>query len=590
MKSFFKYVFATIFGLVIFSFLLFFTLAGIGSGSSSPKVSTNSVLMLNLNGSLPDLSMDDPFSTIDPFSGVFNAEPVVGLKELREVLNKAAKDDKIKAIWLNTDGLSSMPANSMELIRALEEFKSTGKLVYAYSDYMSELSLLINSVADKSYLNPMGVVDFNGMSSEIMYYTGLFEKLEVKPMIFYAGEFKSATEPFRLKSMSEENRLQVEVYLNSIYGHFMSKLSENRNISVDSLNMLANNLDVFMSEDALKYKLVDGLKYKDEVEAELKEMFGYKKEDKLKLVSFKKYKAAGKVSKSSSSSKNKIAVIYAEGEIRDGSGMPMGTIYGNDYVKMINKAHTDKDVKAIVLRVNSPGGSAFASEQILREIQNAQAKMPVVVSMGDVAASGGYYISASADKIVAEPSTITGSIGVFGLMFNIGDALNSKLGITFDRVKTHEYADFGSSVRPWSEKEKNLVTKSVQNTYQIFLKRVSDGRGISMKEADKIARGRVWTGADALKLGLVDTLGNIDAAIKIAKDLAKIENYELANFPEPKSTIDMILEELMGNKEESIDAALAKALGPEYYYLKEINTLRQMSGIQARIPYAIRFK
>lgn len=590
MKSFFKYVFATIFGLVIFSFLLFFTLAGIGSGSSSPKVSTNSVLMLNLNGSLPDLSMDDPFSTIDPFSGVFNAEPVVGLKELREVLNKATKDDKIKAIWLNTDGLSSMPANSMELIRALEEFKSTGKLVYAYSDYMSELSLLINSVADKSYLNPMGVVDFNGMSSEIMYYTGLFEKLEVKPMIFYAGEFKSATEPFRLKSMSEENRLQVEVYLNSIYGHFMSKLSENRNISVDSLNMLANNLDVFMSEDALKYKLVDGLKYKDEVEAELKEMFGYKKEDKLKLVSFKKYKAAGKVSKSSSSSKNKIAVIYAEGEIRDGSGMPMGTIYGNDYVKMINKAHTDKDVKAIVLRVNSPGGSAFASEQILREIQNAQAKMPVVVSMGDVAASGGYYISASADKIVAEPSTITGSIGVFGLMFNIGDALNSKLGITFDRVKTHEYADFGSSVRPWSEKEKNLVTKSVQNTYQIFLKRVSDGRGISMKEADKIARGRVWTGADALKLGLVDTLGNIDAAIKIAKDLAKIENYELANFPEPKSTIDMILEELMGNKEESIDAALAKALGPEYYYLKEINTLRQMSGIQARIPYAIRFK
>lgn len=591
MKSFIKYIFATVIGLFVFTILFFLFFAGVGASSSSqPKISSNSVLKLNLVGDLPDLTVDDPFSSFDPFSGTFDPDPILGLRDLKKVIEAAAKDDKIKAIWLNTDGLGAMPANSLELVRVLEAFKEEGKLIYAYSNNLSEQSLVINSVASKSYLNPMGIVDFNGMSSEVMYFTGLLEKLKIEPMIFYAGEFKSATEPFRLKSMSEENRLQVEVYLQSIYNQMLTKLSEHRSIPVDSLNALANNLDVFMAEDAEKYQLVDGLKYQDEVEDELKEMFGYKEDDKLKLISYKKYKETVSKSPTDTKSKNKIAVIYAEGEIRDGGGTPIGTIYGNEYVKMIQKAHQDKNVKAIVLRVNSPGGSAFASEQILREVKNAQKKMPVVVSMGNLAASGGYYISTSADKIVAEPATITGSIGVFGLMFNIGDALQSKLGVTFDRVKTHEYADFGSAVRPWSQKEKDLVTKSVQQTYQTFLEHVAQGRNMTIEEADKVARGRVWTGEDAHKLGLVDTLGNLATAIQIAQDLAEIETYQLANYPESKSALDIILDKIMGQKEESLDAALYKTLGAEYYYIKEIQNLKQMSGIQTRLPYSLRFQ
>lgn len=589
MKSFLKLVFATIVGIFISFFLLFFVLAGIGGSSSVPKISTNSVLKLKLVGELPDLTVDDPFNSFDPLSGTFNTEAVIGLKDVKAVLDAAAKDDKIKAIWLDTDELGAMPANSMELIRSLEEFKKSGKLIYAFSNNLSELSLIVNSVADKSYLHPMGHVDYNGMASEIMYYTGLLEKLKIRPMIFYAGEFKSATEPFRLKSMSPENRLQVETYLNSIHDNYLEKLSQYRKISVDSLNALANNLDVFMAEDAVKYKLVDGLKYEDEVEDELKEKFGYSKDDKLKMVSLKTYNSSMNTD-SKSSSKNKIAVIYAEGEIKDGSGSSSGSIHGNDYVKLIKEAHSDKNVKAIVLRVNSPGGSAFASEQILREIKLAQKKMPVVVSMGNLAASGGYYISTSASKIVAEPTTITGSIGVFGMMFNVEEALNSNLGITFDRVKTNTYADFGTGVREWDDKEKALVTKSVQSTYQIFLKHVSEGRKMTIEEADKIARGRVWTGEDAHKLGLVDTLGNLNTAIDIAKNLAKIEGYEIQNYPASKSMMEIIMEKISGEQEETVDEVLAKTFGEEYYYLKQISSLKSMNGVQARIPYAIRFK
>lgn len=562
--------------------------ASMGGGSSVSKISSNSVLKIKLKGHLPDLTIDDPFSNIDPFSGAFSTEPIIGLRELKTIIESATNDDKIKAIWLDTDELYAMPANSMELVRLLKKFKESGKLLYAYSNNLSELSLMVNSIADKSYLHPMGMVDFNGMASEITFYTGLFEKAKVKPMIFYAGEFKSATEPFRLKSMSPENRLQVETYLNSIFDNYLGLLSENRNISKDSLNILANNLDVFMAEDALKYKLVDGLKYEDEVENEFKEKFGYKKDDQLKLVSLSKYKSSIDPSKEESkgNSKNKIAVIYAEGAIEMGKATS-GAIAGETYMKMIKEVREDKDVKAIVLRVNSPGGSAFASEQILRELKLAQEKIPVVVSMGDVAASGGYYIASSANKIVAEPTTITGSIGVFGMMFNVQEALNSHLGLSFDRVKTNTYSDFGSSTREWDQKEKDLVTKSVQNTYQIFLNHVASGRKMSIEEADKVARGRVWTGSDAMKLGLVDTLGNINTAIEIAKELAQIETYQVKNFPESKTFMDIIIEKITGGKDDAVDQILAKSFGDEYQYIKQLNELKKMEGVQARMPFVI---
>ncbi|MCZ2394378.1 MAG: signal peptide peptidase SppA [Chitinophagales bacterium] len=589
MKGFIKIVFATIVGIFISIFLFFIVISSLGASSDTTKISSNSILKLTLVGNLPDLSIEDPFNSFDMLSGSFSTDPIIGLKDLKDILAAASKDDKIKAIWLNTDQLSAMPANMMELVRSLEAFKKSGKLLYAYSNSISEQSVLINAVADKSYLNPMGIIEFNGMSSEIMYYTGLLEKLKIQPMIFYAGEFKSATEPFRLKSMSPENRLQVETYLNSIHKNYLNQLSSIRNISIDSLQAIANNLDAFMAEDALKYKFIDGLKYEDEVESELKEKFGYNKDDKLKTVSLKDYQASIK-DKNSDKSKNKIAVIYAEGEIVDGSGAGSGKIYGKDYVKMIRDARLDKDVKAIVLRVNSPGGSAFASEQILREIQLAQTKLPIVVSMGNLAASGGYYISTSANKIVADATTITGSIGVFGMMFNIQNALTTHLGITFDEVKTNNYADFGSMTRPWDEKEKATMTKSIQNTYQLFLKHVSEGRKMSIEDADKIARGRVWTGEDALKLGLVDTLGNIETAIQIAKGLAEIDTYQLKNYPVAKTTFETIMELISGKQDESIDKTLSKVLGNEYNYIKQINTLKELNGVQTRLPFEIRFK
>ena len=591
MRSFLKFVFATIIGLFISVFLLVAIVTSMGSGSSSPKISTNSVLKLNLAGELPDMSIDDPFSNFNPLSGSFSSEPIIGLKDLKLILKAAAKDDKIKAIWLNTDNLTAMPANMMDLVSELIKFKESGKLIYAYSNSLSEQSILVNSVADKSYINPVGHAEFNGMSSEIIYYTGLLEKLKIQPMIFYAGEFKSATEPFRLKSISPENKLQVETYLNSIYNNYLGKLSQLRKIPVDSLKSIANNLDVFMAEDALKYKLIDGLKYEDEVEEELKAKFGYDKDASLKLVSLKNYKSSVDLDDDSKSkSGNKIAVIYAEGEIVDGSGQGAGKIYGEDYMKMIRKVRLDKDVKAIVLRVNSPGGSAFASEQILREIQLAQKTIPIVVSMGNLAASGGYYIASSANKIVAEPTTITGSIGVFGMMFNIDEALKSNLGITTDRVKTNAYSDFGSMTRPWDEKEKNIMTQNIQKTYHLFLQHVADGRKMTVEEADKIARGRVWTGQDALQLGLVDTLGSLENAIAIAKKLGQIENYKIENFPASKSTMDIIMESIMGKDEDAVDKVLSKAFGDEYFYLKQVSTLKGMTGIQMRIPYAIRIR
>ena len=447
---------------------------------------------------------------------------------------------------------------------------------------------MYNSIADKSYLHPMGIVEFNGLSTEITYFTGLFEKLNIKPMIFYAGEFKSATEPYRLKAMSPENRLQVETFLNGIYDNFLKVLAEDRKLSADSLRMLANNLDVFMAEDALKYKLVDGLKHQDELETEIKSKLGYKSDDKLKLISVGDYSSSMK-DDLNDKSKNKIAVVYAEGTIVDGEGSS-GEIGGEKYAKLVKKLRLDKDVKAIVLRVNSPGGSAFASEQILRELQLAKKEKPVVVSMGNLAASGGYYISTSADKVIAEPTTITGSIGVFGMFFSIGDALNSNLGLTFDRAKTSQYADFGSTTRPWDEKENARMTGMIQKTYSIFLNHVSRARNMKVEDVDKIARGRVWLGQDALKIGLVDTLGSLQTAVDEAAKLAKLEKYDQVGYPEVKDPFEALMDKISGKKDEEVTKIAREMLGDDYQYFLQMMQLKKAEGIQARMPFMISIK
>jgi protease-4 len=589
MKSFLKLVFATVIGFFLAIFLLFTFFASVGSASGG-KVKTvepNSILHLELKGDFPDLPVADPFD-FDPFSGDFNTEAPMGVFELKEMLEHAAKDDKIKGILLNTDKVVAMPANTHEIRRALLAFKKSKKFIYAYSNSLSEQSVMLNAVADKSYLNPMGIVEFNGLSTEIMYYTGLFEKLKIKPMIFYAGEFKSATEPYRLKAMSPENRLQIEAFLNGIYDNYLSALSEEIKKSSDSLRVLANNLDVFMAEDAMKYGLVDGLKYEDELEAELKSKLGYKENDKLKLVSAGDYKKSYKTDKQEKS-KNKIGVVYAEGNIVDGKGKN-GEIGGQKYAKLISKLRMDKEIKAIVIRVNSPGGSAFASEQILREIKLAKKEKPVVISMGNLAASGGYYISTAADKIVAEPTTITGSIGVFGMFFNVGDALNSNLGLTFDRAKTSQYADFGSATRPWDEKENAKMTAMIQRTYSIFLNHVAEGRKMKVEDVDKIARGRVWLGQDALKIGLVDTLGSIQTAIDEAAKLAKLEKYELAKYPKIKNPFEAFMDMISGNKEDEMARMAQEIFGEDYQYYLQLIQMKKMEGVQAILPYTVHFK
>lgn len=588
MKSFLKLVLAAIVGFFLSIMLLFFFFAGMGaSGGSNVRVEPNSVLHLDLKGEFLDQPSVDPFA-FDPFSGNFSTEKPIGLFELKEILKAAAKDDKIKGILLNTDNVGAMPANAHEIRRALQEFKKSGKFIYAYSNSLNEQSFMYNSVADKSYLHPMGIAEFNGLSSEITYFTGLFEKLKVKPMIFYAGEFKSATEPYRLKAMSPENRLQVETFLNGIYDNFLKSVAEDRKLSTDSLRMLANNLDVFMAEDVLKYKLVDGLKHQDELETEIKAKLGYKSDDKLKMISVGDYASSMKEDLHEKS-KNKIAVIYAEGTIVDGEGSS-GEIGGEKYAKLVKKLRLDKDVKAIVLRVNSPGGSAFASEQILRELQLAKKEKPVVVSMGNLAASGGYYISTSADKVIAEPTTITGSIGVFGMFFSIGDALNSNLGLTFDRAKTSQYADFGSTTRPWDEKENARMTGMIQKTYSIFLNHVSRARNMKVEDVDKIARGRVWLGQDALKIGLVDTLGSLQTAVEEAAKLAKLEKYDQVGYPEVKDPFEALMDKISGKKEEEMTRIAREMLGDDYQYFLQMMQLKKAEGIQARMPFMINIK
>lgn len=592
MKSFFKLVFATVFGFFIAFFLLFIFFMGMGlSGSDEgiKKVSANSILHLTLSGPLPDVAIDDPFGNIDPFSGSFTTEKELGLFEAKKILAHAAKDDKIKGILLNSDDIQAGMANLMDLRNAILEFKKSGKFIIAYSNNSSEQSVLLNSAADKYYLNPFGGAEFNGFGIELMYFTGLLEKLNIKPMIFYAGEFKSATEPFRLKSMSPENRLQYTQLLDVMYDNYLSKVSVSRKVSVDSLKSLADNLTIIKAQDALNAKLVDGLKYEDEVIDELKKKLGYKKEDALKLVALKDYASSFDPKKDEGKSKNKIAVVYAEGSIVDGEG-ESGDIAATPYLKMLRKIRNDKDIKALVLRVNSPGGSAFASEVILRELKLIHKNIPIVVSMGDYAASGGYYISTAADKIFAEPTTLTGSIGVFGMLFNISGTLENKLGITTDRVKTAPYADFGTGTREWDDKEKAAITSSIQFTYSTFLQHVADNRKMSVAQVDSVARGRVWTGVDALGVGLVDALGNLDDALNEAKRLAKIEAFVPVTYPEQKSFMDQIMEKISGNSEDETAKALQAYLGEDYQYIQMIRKLRTLQGIQARLPYEIRVK
>ena len=580
MKQFFKYVLATFVGLLIFTIISFLILIAIGIIVSSKKeveIAENSVLKLKLNKPIVERDIDDPFSDLDlPFK---SSPGGIGLRELTEALANAKLDDKIKGIYLE---LKSVPASfaSLEEIRnSLLDFKSSGKFITAYGEVYSEGAYYLASVADKIFLNPVGLLEFNGLNAELWFFKGSFEKLEIVPEIFKVGDYKSAVEPLIRENMSEPNRIQVTSFLNSLYDHYLKNVSESRGIKLSTLENISDAMLIHSADDALKLGLITDIAYYDEVLDSIKKDLGLEKDEKVKFVSLKKYKSAEKIIKVVSS-KNKIAVIFASGSIQLGKGDD--DVIGSDKIAgEIRKARLDKKVKAVVLRVNSPGGDALASDIIWREVVLTSKVKPIIASMSDVAASGGYYISMGCDTIVAQPNTITGSIGVFGLWFNGKNFLKNKLGITVDGVKTGNFSDIGTFSRPVTDLERAIIQGEVDRIYEDFTSKAAQGRGLSVDSLKKLAGGRVWSGVEALNNGLIDVLGGLDDAIKIAAKAADIEDdYKIKYLPPKKKFFDELLS---GLKDETRIRILQQQLGDLYPYVKSLQELQKMKGVQARM-------
>lgn len=594
MKNFLKMFFACLLAIgfsFFFFFIIFTMLASLGSKSDKKSgTKANSVLNLTLKGEITDRTYDNPFRNLSPMSavtGAISSEPTIGLYDLKNLLKYAKTDKDIKGIYLNIDEASGGPANLFDLADALEDFKKSGKFIYAYSNSSPEFNVLLNNIADKYYVNPVGGIDFDGFGTEMEYYKNLMDKLDVEFKVFYVGEYKSATESYRRTDMSPEDKIQRNEMLHDIYTEYMTRLAKYTGSTFEQLKAVQDNLSIIKPEDIVTNKLADGLKYEDEVKNEIKSKLGYKKDEDLNLISYKDYEESNK-DKINKSGENKIALVFAEGTIDD-SKEDEGTIGGEAYVKMLQKIEQDKDIKALVLRVSSPGGSAFASEQILHQIQNIKKRIPVVVSMGNYAASGGYYISCAADKIIAEPNTITGSIGIFGMIPDIRKTLNNKVGITFDGVKTNEHANYMTVTNDWDETEINAVQKSVENGYAIFLNRVATGRKMDTAAVNKIARGRVWTGQDAVSIGLVDELGSLDLAIKKAEELAKLKSSSVVTYPKSKTMIESLMNQFSGEN-ESEEAKLFKTLTPLLIKQKNEERLNAVNTLQYLMPFEFKLK
>lgn len=541
------------------------------------KVEPNSILKIEMAAELPDKATESPFDAFSPM-GV-NLSSAMGLFEMIDAIEHAKTDDKIKGIYLKTDYLSSSYASLDQFRRVLADFKSSGKFIISYNNLSSQKAYYVSSVADEVFLHPQGFFEFDGLSIETRFYKQLLEKLDIKPIPLYAGKYKGASEPYRLDEMSDENRAQLDALLVDLYDNYLTPISESRGVSKDELRALAENLAIQDPQSAKEAGLVDVLGYDDEVLTAMREKMGYDEDDKIKFVTLEDYSTTI-VDKNKA--KEKIAVVYAEGSIVFGEGKP-GQIGGEGYMKTIRKLRKDKKVKAIVLRVNSGGGSAFASDQIWRELKLAKAEKPLVVSMGNYAASGGYLISAMADEIYAEKNTITGSIGVVGMMFNLEHFFENKLGVTFDRAKTSPYADFGNMNRDWTEKEIEVAEHQVKRIYMDFKQKVADGRGMTVEEVEEIAQGRVWTGQDAIEIGLVDKIGELDDAIAKAAELANLQEYRLKEYPQEKD----MYEQIMDMFSVKTDKVIKKELGILYPYVELIQEIEEWNGVQARMPFVM---
>jgi len=604
MKQFFKFTFAAMLGYIIAGFVIIviffsFLFSAINDAENmfndkkETSIKDNSILHLTFGVPIVDRATNNPFEDIN--FNTFEPKKELSLTDAVKALRNAKEDTRIKGIYLDLSEVKVNMANMEEVKVALNDFKSSGKFIYSYSEFYNQFSYYVASISDSIFLNPYGDLEFKGLRTELAFFKGTLEKLEVDMQVIRGSnnKFKSAVEPFMYDKMSDANKEQMSLIINSFWDYLVGTISESRGITKEELNRIADELLISSPEDAVTYNLIDGAVYEDEVVRLLKVKSGIKEDEDLNLVSLKKYsKARPQLAKENEDEekkgvekpwekKEKLAIIYASGEIRSGKNQP--DVMGSETIaEAIREAREDSTVKAIVFRVNSPGGSALASEVIWRETQLAKSEKPFIVSMGRVAASGGYYISCGADKIYADASTITGSIGVFGLIPNMQKMFNNKLGVTFDGVKTNNNSDIMSVTQPLTDYQYTYIQKSVDRIYKTFTNRVADGRSTTPEYVDSIGQGRVWTGTKALEIGLVDEIGTLEDAIAYAIEVAGLDDPKIKNYPKQEDPFKKFIEDFSTNaKLWFVDESLQQEL--ELY--KQVTRIKSMKGVQAFMPY-----
>lgn len=575
--NFFKAFLASCLGTLVTIILLFVLLIGILSGLASEKeviVKNNSVLHLKLDAQITEQQVDNPFE------GLGVSVSNIGLLPLKQAIAHAKSDPKIKGIYLDVTYPMAGFSTVEEIRQSIIDFKKDGKWVVAYADVMSEQAYYLASAADKIYLNPEGELEFNGLAIEMTFFKKMFDKLEIKPEIFRVGEFKSAVEPFMLEKMSPENRLQLTEMVNSIYDQVLARISESRNIPKQKLEEISDNMQARNAALALDYGLVDSLLYFDQVQDELRQRLSLEGTEKVSFIKYNKYRKS--IDASNASKENEVAVIVADGTIYPGTAED-GIIGADTFIEEIRKARENKKVKAIVLRINSPGGSFQASDGMWREITLTAETKPVIASMSDYAASGGYYLAMGCDTIVAQPHTITGSIGIFSILFDASGLMNNKLGITTEEVKTGEYGEMTTVSRPLTDAEKNVWQSRTDEIYETFTGKAAEGRGLTKEEIKKVASGRVWTGIQAKDKGLVDVLGGFDDAVKIAAEKAGVsDHYRIKFYPRVKNFYEQLLD---GLEENARTKAIREEMGQYYPLYEQWQHVKSYYGVQARMPF-----
>lgn len=589
MKEFFRSFLGSCLGVVVAMLLVVIVIFGIGAAASSgksTKSADNAVLKMEIDFPIPEKSENLESSFADP------AQNLLGLRQISRLLENAASDANVKGIVLTSNSVQLGQASLLQLRESLEEFKKSGKFIYAYADSYSQSSYFLASVADSVFVNPNGDVAIRGFGMVMPFFKGMLDKIGIRYDVFYAGDFKSATESIRRTDMSPENRLQTVEFLDEMLDVMKSKVAESRNISVLEIDKIMDELGGRNATKALENKLVDASIYWDEFEQLIRKDVKLDEDEKINFLSLKDYNDMASLTEKGSY-KNKIAVVFAEGDVVYNAGQK-GTIDNKKYLRIFSKIKNDKNVKAVVLRVNSGGGSALTSDILWREVENIKAKgIPVIASFGDYAASGGYYIAAGADVIVSAPNTLTGSIGVFSMLPNFQKLANEKLGITFDSVKTHPLAVNLSTVYNMSEKERKYLTESTNDIYQLFLSRVSEGRKMKIEDVHKVAQGRVWTGNKAKDLGLVDEIGFLNDAIDIAAKKAKVEDYKIEEYPKiPKNVWQEVIENIASQSSEE-DEVVGLNLNTEHQFLyklyKKYRNILSAEGVQARMLIDVKF-